>query len=405
MTNLNKLQKSKFSNGVKKIVLAYSGGLDTSVAIRWLIDRGFSVICYMGDVGQGGEVKRAKARALKIGAAKVIVDDLKKEFAADFIMPALKANAVYESDYFLATALSRPILAKGLVKTAKAEKAGYVAHGCTGKGNDQVRFEVAINSLNPKLKVIAPLREWEFSSREAEMRFAKMKGIPVETTKKSPYSLDINLWGASIEAGPLEKPWNEPPKNAYFLTKDPLKAPKKAKYITIYFEKGIPKKLDGKSTDLVTLISALNKTGGAYGVGRTDMVENRLVGIKSREIYEAPAAKILVTAHKALEGLVLDRELAHFKEAISLKYAELAYYGLWFTPLKKALDKFINETQNKVTGTVKLKLFGGNCITVGRKSKFSMYNEEMATYSEKDKFDHKLAKGFIELWGMPYKKA
>ena len=389
---------------MKKVVLAYSGGLDTSVAIRWLKDKGFSVISYMGDVGQGSDIKAAKARAVKAGSSKIIVDDMKKEFAVDFILPALKANAVYESKYFLATALSRPLLAKGLVGTARAEKAQYVAHGCTGKGNDQVRFELAIKVLGPRLKIIAPVREWEFSSREAEMRFAKMKGIPIEVTKKSPYSMDKNLWGASIECGVLEKPWTEPPKNAYVITRDPLKAPKKAKYITLGFEKGVPKKLNGKAMDFTGLIGALNKMGGEYGIGRSDMVENRLVGIKSREIYEAPAAKILITAHKDLESLVLDRELAHFKETVSLKYAELIYYGLWFTPLKKALDKFVDETQAKVTGIVKMNLFSGNCITCGRKSKFSLYKEELATYGAKDKFDQKLAKGFIELWGMPYRK-
>jgi len=256
--------------------------------------------------------------------------------------------------------------------------------------------------INPGVKIIAPVREWEFSSREAEMRYAKQKGIPVDATKKSPYSLDINLWGSSIECGVLENPWNEPPKDTYFMIKNPQNAPKKAKYIMLEFEKGVPKKLNGKALSLIKLIEALNKIGGAYGIGRSDMVENRLVGIKSREIYEAPAAKILVTAHKDLESLVLDRSLMHFKEGISLKYAELVYNGLWFTPLKKALDKFINESQKKVTGTVKVKLSAGNCITAGRKSKFSLYNEEMATYSEKDKFDQKLAKGFIEIWGMPY---
>lgn len=387
---------------MKKVVLAYSGGLDTSVAIKWLKDKGFNVIAYMGDVGQGQDLKNAKTRALKIGASKVIVDDLTKEFATDFILPALKANAVYESNYFLATALSRPLLAKGLVKAAKAEKATYVAHGCTGKGNDQVRFELAIRTLGPKLKIIAPLREWEFASREAELRFAKIKGIPLETKKKTAYSLDKNLWGMSIECGVLEKPWSEAPKNTYFMTKDPTKVSKKAKHITITFEKGVPKKLNGKSLNLVELIKLLNKIGGEYGIGRSDMVENRLVGIKSREIYESPAAKILVTAHKDLESLVLDRELAHFKNAFSIKYSEMVYYGLWFTPLKKALDSFINQTQGKVTGTVKMKLFVGNSMPVGRKSKFSLYKEEMATYGVKDKFDHKLAKGFIEIWGMPY---
>jgi len=387
---------------MKKIVLAYSGGLDTSIAIKWLKDKGYQVVAYMADIGQGGDIDVIKKRARITGASKVIVDNLREEFVKDFILPALKANAVYESRYLLATALSRPIIAKGLVEAAKKEGAGYVAHGCTGKGNDQVRFEVSTGILGPKLKTIAPVREWEFGSREAEIRYAKVNRIPIDVTKKSPYSIDKNLWGISIECGALENPWTEPPENAYQLTK---KAPgnKKAKYIEIEFSKGVPVKLNGKGMRPISLIAKLNALGAEYGIGRSDMVENRLVGIKSREVYEAPAAHMLLEAHKDLEALTLDRETAHFKDSVSLKYAELIYYGLWYTPLKKALDGFVNETQKRVSGTIRLKLGPGSCVTVGRKSRYSLYKEYLATYTEKDKFDPKLAKGFIEIWGMPYK--
>ncbi|MEE8360349.1 MAG: argininosuccinate synthase [Candidatus Omnitrophota bacterium] len=389
---------------MKRVVLAYSGGLDTSVAIKWLCDRGFSVVAYMADVGQGGDFKPAKKRAFKAGASSVIIDDLKREFIDDFVFPSLKANAVYEGRYYLATALSRPIIAKGLVKAAKRVSAQFVSHGCTGKGNDQVRFEVSIAALDSKLGIIAPVREWEFPSREAQIRYAKVNNIPIDVTKKSPYSIDKNLWGMSIECGVLEDPWKEPPKDIYQMTKDSSKAPRTPKYITIGFHKGIPLYLNEKKVKPMDLINRLNDMAGAYGIGRSDMVENRLVGIKSREIYEAPAAAVLMTAHQALESLTLDRELSHFKEAVSLKYADLIYYGLWYTPLKKALDKFIDQTQKNVTGTIRLKLEPGLATVVGRKSPYSSYKEELATYSEKDKFDHKLAKGFIEIWGLPYKK-
>ncbi len=385
---------------MKKVVLAYSGGLDTSVAVRWLKEKGFSVIAFMADVGQGGDFGLAKKRALKAGASAVLVKDLKKEFVEDFVLPALKANAVYEGKYYLATALSRPLIAKGLVEVAKAKKAKFVSHGCTGKGNDQVRFEVSIGALDPTLKVVAPVREWEFPSREAEMRYAKVNKIPIDVTKKSPYSIDKNLWGMSIECGVLEDPWKEPPKGAYQMTKVKSKKPQ---YVNVKFNKGIPAGLNGKKLKPVDVIDRLNRIGGAYGIGRSDLVENRLVGIKSREVYEAPAAYILTEAHKALEALTLDRELAHFKSLVSLKYAELIYYGLWYTPLKEALDKFMDYTQKNVTGTLKLKLEGGSATVVGRKSPYSLYKAELATYSAKDKFNQRLAKGFIELWGLPYK--
>jgi argininosuccinate synthase len=388
----------------KKVVLAYSGGLDTSVAVSWLADKGYDVIAYMADVGQGGDYDKLKKRALTAGASKVIIEDLKEEFAKDFVFMSLKAGAVYESKYLLATALSRPIIAKGLVEAAKKEKADSVAHGCTGKGNDQVRFEVTAMALAPELKIIAPLREWHMYSREEEIEYAKENNIQIDTTKKSPYSLDKNIWGMSIECGILEDPWNEPPEDAYQMSIDPNKAPSKPTYVEIEFEKGVPVRLNGKKHNPVDLILKLNEAGGRNGIGRTDLVENRLVGIKSREIYEAPGAWILYHAHKDMESLVLDRELLHFKEIMALKYAELVYYGLWFTPLKKALDAFINSTQNHVTGTAKVKLLKGVASVVSRKSPYSLYSKEMATYDKGDKFDRSVAEGFIKVWGMPYKK-
>ncbi len=389
----------------RKVVLAYSGGLDTSVAVRWLADKGYDVIAYMADVGQGGNFARLKKRAFSAGASKVVIHDLKKEFAEDFVFKSLKAGAVYESKYLLATALSRPIIAKGLVEVAKKEKATYVAHGCTGKGNDQVRFEVAVMALAPELKIIAPLREWSMVSREEEIEYASEKNIDIDITKKSPYSLDKNIWGVSIECGVLEDPWNEPPEDAYKITVDPKKAPNKATYVNVEFKKGVPVRINGKKYEPVELVARLNGIGGKHGIGRSDLVENRLIGIKSREIYEAPGAWILHKAHKDLESLVLDRELLHYKETVSLKYAELIYYGLWFTPLKKALDGFIHETQKHVSGSVRLKLLKGVASVVGRKSSYSLYKKEMATYEAGDKFDRTIAKGFINVWGMPYKKA
>lgn len=387
----------------KKVVIAYSGGLDTSVAVRWLADKGYDVIAYIADVGQEADFAKLKNRAVSAGASKVVVQDLKKEFAEGFVFQSLKAGAVYESKYLLATALSRPIIAKGLMEVARKEKAGCVAHGCTGKGNDQVRFEVTVMALAPELEVIAPLREWAMSSREEEIEYAKEKKIDIDVTKKSPYSLDQNIWGISIECGVLEDPWNEPPKDAYKMTVHPGKAPNKPTYVDIGFKNGVPEKINGKKYAAANLIKELNKIGGKNGIGRTDLVENRLIGIKSREIYEAPAAWILYNAHKDLEALVLDRELLHFKETISLKYAEIIYYGLWFTPLKKALDAFIDETQKNVTGTVRVKLLKGVASVVGRKSPYSLYKKEMATYEAGDKFDRSIAEGFIKVWGMPYK--
>lgn len=393
---------------MKKVVLAYSGGLDTSCIVRWLREREYEVICFVADLGQGlgkGEDLAAiESRALAAGASKVYIKDLQDEFAEDFILPALKANAIYEGKYLLATALGRPLIAKYLVQIAHKEKAEAIAHGCTGKGNDQVRFEVTAGILDPGLEIIAPVRIWEFKSRDEEIEYAKMYNIPIDVTKKKPYSIDRNLWGISIEAGILENLEQEPPEDAYLITKNPSGSSTYPKYIEIYFEKGVPRKIDGKSYKLKTLINRLNELGGLYGVGRADIVENRLVGIKSREIYEAPAATILHIAHKELESLVLDRELAHFKEMVSLKYSELVYYGLWYSPLKDALDGFVEATQKHATGEIKLKLFKGNCVAVARKSPQSLYRKELSTYGKEDKFDQKLAEGFIRVWGMPYKR-
>lgn len=393
---------------MKKVILAYSGGLDTSCIVRWLKDKGYEVICFVADLGQGlgkGEdFNQIKQRAVKAGASRVYIKDLKNEFINDFIVPALKANAVYEGKYLLATALGRPLIAKYLVEIAHKEKTNIIAHGCTGKGNDQVRIEITAGILDPKLEIIAPVRGWEFKSREEEIDYALRHNIPIEQTKKKPYSLDKNLWGVSIESGVLEDPWIEPPEDCYQWTVSAQRAPDKPTYVEIEFQRGVPKKLNGKIYPAVDLIARLNDAGGKNGVGRIDCVENRLVGIKSREIYEAPAGTILYAAHRELEELVLDRELAHCKQGVSLKYSELVYYGLWYSPLKIALDKFVEETQKNVTGAVRIKLYKGNCAAVGRKSPHSLYKQHLATYSKGDKFDQGLSEGFIKIFGMPFKK-
>lgn len=392
---------------MKKVVLAYSGGLDTTCCVKWLKDRGFEVICFMADLGQPcarrgqgqpHDFAPAVKRARLAGASKIYIKDVKQEFVRDFIWPALKANAIYEEKYTLATALARPLIAKYLVDLAHKEKAQYIAHGCTGKGNDQVRIEVSSMIRDPKLKIIAPLRIWQFKTREKEIKYLAKHRIPINVTKKKPYSLDENLWGISIECGVLEDPWREPPDDAYQLTSSLKEAKSKPTYLTIGFKAGIPLELNGKYYSGIDLIKKLNALAGSFGIGRTDLVENRLIGIKSREIYEAPAAHILIAAHKEIEALVLDRQTAHKKQKVALDYADIIYYGLWYTPQKKRLDNFINKTQSKVTGTVKVKLFKGGFICVGRKSPCSLYKKELATYGKGDKFDHSKAERFIRNW-------
>ncbi len=386
----------------KKVVLAYSGGLDTTVCIPWLKSKGYEVIAFTADLGQGQKDRDALITRAKIaGARKVILKDLRKEFIEEYAFNTLKAGAIYEGKYYLSTALSRPLIAKYLVKVARKENAQAVAHGCTGKGNDQVRFEVGIKSLYPKLEIIAPLRSWEFKSREQEIKYLRRKGIPI-SVKKSKYSIDRNLWGVSIECGELEDVTREAPEDVFILTTSLSRAPDKPQEIEIGFEKGIPASLNGKRYSPVELVERLNKIGGRHGIGRVDMVENRLVGIKSREVYEAPAAVLLYLAHQELESLVLDRETLHFKSLISLKYAELVYYGLWFTPLREGLQKFVDYTQQKVSGKVRLRLYKGNVKIISRNSPYSLYSEEMATYSERDKFDHQASEGFIKIWSLPF---
>ena len=385
-----------------KVVLAYSGGLDTSCCVKWIQDKyGLDVVCFSAFIGEVSDKAVLRKRALATGASRIYIEDLKEEFANEYILPALWAHARYEGKYPLATSLGRPLIAKHLVKIAQKEKARYVAHGCTGKGNDQVRIEVGVNTLDPSLKIIAPLKEWDFKSREEEIEYALSENIPITATKKSLYSIDKNIWGVAIEAGVLEDPWAELPEDAYLFTKGWRKN-KGSRVITVDFEKGVPVKLNGKRMGLVELIDALNAIGGKFGVGRIDMIENRVIGIKSREVYEAPAAEILLKAHEELEDLILDREFLHFKRALSDKYADLVYYGLWFTPLKEALDNFFKTHQSLITGTVRFRLEAGKAVITGRKSPNSVYSEELATYSAKDAFDHKAANGFIKLWGLPY---
>jgi len=388
---------------MKKVVLAYSGGLDTSIAIKWLKENYCDeVVTVVVDVGQNVDLKFVKEKALKVGAVKSYVVDAKEEFAKDFVLKGLQAGAVYESNYPLATAYSRPLISKILVDFAEKEKAEAIVHGCTGKGNDQVRFEASIAALNPDLKVIAPAREWGFT-REEEIEYAKKYDIPIPVDVDNPYSVDQNLWGRSCECGVLEDPWIEPPEEAYAWTVNAKDAPDEPTYLEIYFEKGVPLSIDGKKISLPELILSLNKIGGENGVGRVDMVENRLVGIKSREIYECPGAIILLKAYQSLEALVIPRELSHFKQIISKKYSELAYYGLWFSALKEALDGFVSVVKEKVTGTVRVKLYKGSCVVVGRKSENSLYDFNLATYDKGDTFNQDFAKGFIELWGLPTK--
>lgn len=390
------------SEQIKKIVLAYSGGLDTSIMVKWLAEKyQAEIVCYSADLGQGENLEHLEEKAIHSGASKLYIQNLEEEFVTNYVFPALKANALYENKYPLATALARPLIASKMIDIANEEGADAVAHGCTGKGNDQVRFDLSIKILQPEIRIIAPLREWSFHSRDEEIDYAKLHKIPVQVTKEKPYSIDRNLWGVSIECGILEDPWSEPPADVYQITTDPTQAPDRPEYVDITFEKGIPIAINNKVIPPVEVVKQLNLIGGAHGIGRIDMVENRLIGIKSREIYETPAAQILHVAHQHLEDMVLDRETAHYKDGISLKYAEMIYFGQWFAPLRKALEVFIESTQANVTGTVKLKLFKGSCSVVGRKSPNSLYIENLATYTQEDIFDHSAAKGFIKLFGLP----
>lgn len=388
---------------MRKVVLAYSGGLDTTCAVWWLKTRGFKVICFSANLGGEFSPQELVERAQSSGAERIYVKDLREEFAYRYILPALKADACYENKYLLSTALGRPLIAKYLVEIAKKEKAQFVAHGCTAKGNDQVRFEISISILDPSLKIIAPLREWELTSREKEIDYARRHNLPIKATKEKPYSIDQNIWGVSIEAGVLEDLERKPPFNSYFLLKPLNKVSDKEREVEITFKEGVPTKINGKKTDLVKIIEKLNRIGAGCGVGRTDLVEDRVVGIKSREVYEAPAAWILYTAHRELENLTLDSQTLFFKEEVGLKYAQLVYQGLWFSPLREALDAFVEQTQKRVSGTVGLRLYKGNIEVIKRSSPYGLYRKELATYGEKDTFDGKAAEGFIKLWGLPYR--
>ncbi|WP_421000722.1 argininosuccinate synthase [Carnobacterium maltaromaticum] len=384
----------------EKIVLAYSGGLDTSVAIKWLLEEGYDVIACCLDVGERKNLDFIKEKALKMGASASYTIDAKEEFANDFALIALQAHAYYEGKYPLISALSRPLIAKKLVEVAEKEGATAIAHGCTGKGNDQVRFEVAIHSLAPSMKVIAPVREWKWS-REEEIAYAQKHEIPVPIDLDNPFSIDQNLWGRSNECGILENPWIAPPEVAYELTNSLETTPDTPDTIEIEFLAGVPVALNGVSLSLSELIIQLNTLAGKHGVGRIDHIENRLVGIKSREVYEAPGAVTLITAHKELEDLTFVRDIAHFKPMIEQKITEMIYNGLWFNPLTEALVAFLKTTQQYVNGTVRVKLFKGHAIVEGRKSPNSLYDEELATYTSADTFDQEAAVGFIKLWGLP----
>ena len=391
--------------GVKKVVLAYSGGLDTSVIVTWLKENyGCEVVTYTADVGQGpDELVGLEKKALTSGASKAYVDDLRTEFLDHYVFPTMMAGAVYERQYLLGTSFARPLMAKKMVEIAHKEGADAVSHGCTGKGNDQVRFELGFKAFDPKLKVIAPWREWDIVSREDALEYAAARGIPVVQSRKSIYSRDRNIWHISHEGGILEDPWNEPEEAMFTLTVAPEKAPDEPAYLEIEFEKGRPTAVNGVTMDSVSLVEKLNQIAGANGVGRVDMVENRLVGMKSRGVYETPGGTVLYAAHRGLETLTLDRETMHYKDTVSIRYAELVYYGQWFTTLKESLDAFVSRTQRRVSGTVRMKLFKGNCTVVGVKSPYSLYREDFATFGADEVYDQQDAEGFINLFGLPLK--
>jgi argininosuccinate synthase len=399
----SKTKESSSKSTKQKVVLAYSGGLDTSVAIRWLQEKyDLDVVAVSIDVGQPGDMGKNIERAKTIGAVAAYALDAREAFAEDYVWPSLKANALYQGVYPLSTSIARPLIAKLLVDVARKEGASYIAHGCTAKGNDQVRFDVSIGALAPDLKIIAPMREWVMT-REEEIDYAKRNGIPIPVKKACPYSTDENLWGRSCECGVIEDASKEPPEDSHEWTVSPLKAPNKPTYVEIGFEQGVPVSIDGRKLPPVELIMKLNKVAGENGVGRIDHVEDRLVGIKSRETYECPAAVTLIKAHQALEGMVLTRDVLSYKKGIEQRFSELAYDGLWFSPLKESLDAFVESTQRYVTGMIRVKLYKGSVEVVGRESPFSLYNEGLATYAKGDEFDHTSAKGFIYVWGLPLK--
>jgi len=389
---------------VKKVVLAYSGGLDTSIIIPWLKENyNLEVICMSADLGQGEELAPLKEKAIKSGASKIYIEDLKEEFVKDFVFPVLKSGAKYEGKYLLGTSFARPLIARRLVEIAEQEGADYVAHGATGKGNDQVRFELTIKALSPDLKIIAPWREWEIKSREDAIEYANARGIPVPVTKERPYSMDRNVFHLSHEGGDLEDPWNEPQNDLFMICNIPEAAPDQAEYVEIEFEKGIPVSINGERLSPLGILEKANEIAAKHGVGIVDIVENRLVGMKSRGVYETPGGTLLHRAHQELEYLTLDRATMEYKNIVSIKYAQLVYDGLWYTPLKEALDAFIDSTQETVTGTVRMKLYKGNCTPAGTKSPYSLYNKEFVTFGEDKVYNQKDAEGFINLFGLPLK--
>ena len=392
------------AGAVKKVVLAYSGGLDTSVIIRWLIEKyGCEVIAFIADLGQSEDIEAIRQKALNTGASKAVVEDVREEFVRDYVFPAIKANAVYEGVYLMGTSLARPLIAKKQIEVARKEGADAVAHGATGKGNDQVRFELTYLALEPSIKVIAPWRGWEFSSRTELIEYAKKHGIPVPVTKAKPYSCDANLFHISYEGGILEDPWAAYPDDMFTLTVSPEAAPDAPQYLEVDFEKGIPVGIDGKRLSPAALLSELNRIGGANGIGRVDAVENRYVGIKSRGVYETPGGTILHAAHRAVESITMDREVMHLRDSLIPKYAELVYYGYWFSPEMRMLSAAIDSSQENVTGTARLKLYKGNCIVIGRKSDVSLYNPAIATFEKGELFNQQDAEGFIKINAMRLK--
>lgn len=389
-------------NPIKKVVLAYSGGLDTSIIIPWLKENyGCEVVAFAADIGQGQELSGLEEKAKQTGASKLYVADLRQEFLTDYVFPMVQAGAIYEGKYLLGTSIARPLIAKRMMDIVAKEGADAVAHGCTGKGNDQVRFELTFKAMDPKVKIIAPWREWDIKSREDAIDYAAKRDIPITATKEKLYSHDRNLWHLSSEGGALEDPWNEPPKDLWQLTVAPEEAPNTPEYVELEFVSGVPVAMNGKKTDPVALVEQLNAIGGKHGVGRVDIVENRLVGMKSRGVYETPGGEIIVKAHAELESLVLDRETQHFKQGLALKYADLVYNGQWFTPTREAIDGFVKQTQKNVTGKVRVKLYKGNATPVGRSSPHSMYREDFATFGRDEVYNQKDAEGFINLFGLP----